>query len=184
MPLPGAGESMSYLTESILRTYSAERYALNEEVLLSKSAKSGVRSIFLSHSHQDRELVIGLQKLLVKVYKTQVFIDWQDSTMPRVTNRQTAAQIKSKIGSLDFFMILATQAALQSRWVPWEIGVADSCKPLDKIGIIPVADDSGRWDGNEYLQLYNRIELDDESRLGVFAPTTNRGAYLSSVLFG
>lgn len=175
---------MAYITESALRRFSTERFAFNEEILLSKSPEPGVKSIFLSHSHKDRDLALGLQKLLVKAYRQKVFIDWQDSNMPRETNRETATLIKEKIKNLDFFMVLATQSALQSRWVPWEIGVADSRKAIDRIGIIPVADDSGKWDGNEYLQLYQRIELAQKDELAIFGPENNPGRWLKSVLFG
>jgi hypothetical protein len=55
-------------------------------------------------------------------------------------------------------MFLATPNSMVSRWCPWEIGYADGKKTLDAIVIVPTKDDAGRFYGNEYLQLYRRLE--------------------------
>ncbi|OGR37722.1 MAG: hypothetical protein A2X29_06980 [Elusimicrobia bacterium GWA2_64_40] len=120
---------------------------------------SASKSIFLSHSHKDRDLAKGLINYLAPL-GLSLYVDWQDSTMPRITSRETAQNIKRTISELDFFLILATPNALESRWVPWEIGVADQAKSHAKMAIMPVADSNGNFQGNEYLLIYNRIELD------------------------
>jgi MTH538 TIR-like domain (DUF1863) len=72
--------------------------------------------------------------------------------MPRETNRETADKIKNRIAELKLFMVLATASALNSRWVPWEIGVADKTKGENQVLIIPVVDSSGTFDDSEYLR--------------------------------
>ena len=79
--------------------------------------------------------------------------------MPRITNKETALRIKEKIKELDLFMLLATENALKSKWCPWELGVADSVKNWEEILIIPVADPSGEFKGNEYLQIYRHLRI-------------------------
>ena len=74
-------------------------------------------------------------------------------------NKETAARIKKKINDLDWFLFLATPNSSASRWCPWEIGIADTRKDHERIIIIPTTDSSGKWHGNEYLQLYNKIDL-------------------------
>lgn len=140
--------------------------------------------IFLSHSHKDRELIEGFIKLFAAIVKVSIYVDWQDPTMPESTNRETADRIKRKINELDYFLILATTSALASRWVPWEIGIADTVKSANKMLVVPIADPSGRFNGNEYLQLYQRAEFRNDGSLGVFAPYMNFGIPIQSWILG
>jgi hypothetical protein len=146
---------LAFLNEAELARRGAGRiYTRN--VVASRSLSR--ISIFLSHSHLDRVLVQSFIKDLDEV-GVSVYVDWSDSTLPRITNRTTANTIKEAIKTNRLFVVLATANALRSRWVPWEIGVADQMHSGDDILIVPVADATGRFEGNEYLQLYNRVEL-------------------------
>ena len=108
-----------------------------------------------------------------------VYVDWNDSNMPRETNRETAEKIKRKIDENSLFMVLATQNALDSKWVPWEIGVADKTNGEAAVLIIPVEDSLGNFAGSEYLQLYRRVVIADDGEDGVFEPgKTTEGTYL------
>lgn len=149
---------MPFFKESDLRAASSQPLALKANFHLQNSRSMAVKSIFLSHSHKDREMANGLRNYLGGLGIT-LYVDWNDSDLPRITNRDTANGIKTKIYELDFFLVLVTENALKSRWVPWEIGVADKSKYLGKIAIVPVMDNYGKFEGNEYLQIYNRIEL-------------------------
>jgi hypothetical protein len=176
------GYVMSFLTETYLINYSRSKEGIaakSENLVLKSQAKL---SIFLSHSHRDIEAVEGLINLLAYFSATTLYVDWQDSGMPSVTNRETAQRLKEKIIELDFFLVLGTKNALESRWVPWEIGVADSAKSLEKIAIIPIIDPSGNFYGSEYLQLYQTIEITKAQRLGVFKPNTDQGTLLTKWL--
>jgi hypothetical protein len=46
-------------------------------------------TVFLCHSHHDRVLVEGLIGLLDNI-GIKIYVDWNDKSMPRVTNRETA----------------------------------------------------------------------------------------------
>ena len=130
-------------------------------VFVAKSLNEAVakkqQTAFLCHSHQDHELAKGLQVLL-KENGWDLYIDWEDSEMPSIPNKETANIIKLKIKTTDWFLFLATKNSTQSRWCPWEIGFADIAKGYEKILIIPTENDSGVWYGNEYLQLYKRMD--------------------------
>ncbi len=154
---------MAYLTESLLRQKSTEYNSLT------KSATGAKVTIFLSHSHIDKDLIKGLITVLAEQGVT-VYVDWNDNTMPRVTSRITAERIKSRIGEMQLFAILATHNAMNSKWVPWETGVADQKKAESCIFVIPVADSSGKFPGSEYLQLYQRFELDSANKARIAAP--------------
>lgn len=116
-----------------------------------------LRTAFLCHSHKDRDLALGL-KATIESQGGSLYIDWLDEDMPETPNQVTAQRIKSKIIECDLFMFLATPNSMVSRWCPWEIGYADGKKTLDAIVIVPTKDDAGRFYGNEYLQLYRRLE--------------------------
>ena len=166
---------MAYLTEERLL---AKSRIIEKRRLQSPRVK---HTIFLSHSHLDKELVYGFEREL-KEADINVYIDWQDVMMPVNTNRETADKIKNKIAENDLFMILATKNALKSVWVPWEIGIADQAKGENKIFIIPVADNSGNFTGNEYLQLHNKIEIATDKELGVFKPNTSNGISIKKAI--
>jgi len=152
---------VSFLNESLLREKSKvfkKRYeSLSFEYLVESENQAQI-TVFLSHSHKDKELVEGFIELLVEqgIY---VYVDWNDSSIPRITNGKTARRIKERIVKLQLFFFLATENALNSKWCPWELGVADSLKNWEDILIIPVADPSGQFKGNEYLQVYKHLEL-------------------------
>ncbi|MEL6445870.1 MAG: toll/interleukin-1 receptor domain-containing protein [Bacteroidota bacterium] len=151
---------MTYFTEDQLRGYARSTELKKEARAHTKTLPSlaNVR-IFLSHSHKDRELAEGVANLLAS-QGCEVYIDWKDTTMPKVTNRETAERIRLRIRQDDFFVCLATKNAMDSKWVPWELGIADDSQGFDNILIIPVKDPYGRFHGNEYVQVYRRLDTD------------------------
>lgn len=137
------------------------------------------KTAFLSHSHYDNTIAKGLSTEL-KNQGISLYLDWDDTTMPKNTSRETAEKIKKKIKECDFFLILATQNALKSRWVPWEIGIADSIKHINKIGIIPIVKDDGSFSGNEYLQIYHHIHVGQNNNLFVIEPNETKSILLEN----
>lgn len=135
-----------------LRHAAARNYTSNQR---SKSylQKTG----FLCHSHQDREMALGLQQWL-KEQGMDLYIDWQDASMPEQPNATTAARIRTVIRGANVFLFLATNNSMTSRWCPWELGFADGVKRNEQIAVISTRDASGNYYGNEYLQLYRRID--------------------------
>lgn len=120
-------------------------------------------SIFLSHSHTDKD-VVEQAVVFFRTLGINVYVDWMDETMPERPNGETALLIKQKIQENDKFVLLGTNAAIASKWCNWEVGIADTFKqPRKKLVILPLADNSRNWDGNEYLQVYGRIEKQSTS---------------------
>jgi len=132
------------------------RTILNETRNLDKGTQT--TSLFLSHAHQDKPLI----EQAVAFFRTlniNIYVDWLDETMPEKPIGQTAFNIKVKIMQNDKFVLLATDAAVTSKWCNWEVGIGDAHKwQKDKICLLPLAENSGHWTGNEYLQIYPRIE--------------------------
>lgn len=138
------------------------------------------RMAFLCHSHKDETLAKGLV-VIFREAGLNLYIDWQDHTMPETPNSETARKIQEKIKKAAIFLFLATENSKTSRWCPWEIGYADSS--IKPIYVIPTSDGYGTY-GNEYLQLYPHI---DEATLkknrascyAVFRPGKSEGQLLS-----
>jgi len=129
---------------------------VNESKLFSRTSQS--TSIFLSHSHTDKDVV----EQAVTFFRTlgiNIYVDWADETMPEKPNGETAQKIKGQIVINDKFILLATNSAVASKWCNWEVGIGDTYKLRNKkIALLPLSDNSGTWNGNEYLQIYPRIE--------------------------
>lgn len=175
---------MAFFTESRLIEYASSDL-LNESArrFIATDKSAAKVTIFLSHSHRDSELARGLKNHLASL-GISVYIDIDSSDMTTSTSREIAERIKGKIHSLDYFLILATANAMQSRWVPWEIGVADGYKPNKDILVVPVEDNSGKFHGNEYLQLYKRVEIAGDGGTAVFDPNQTRGISAKAWLQG
>ena len=125
-------------------------------VTQSAAIRERVPIVFLSHSHKDKEAVESLQAWLEEEFNLRVYVDWQDHSLPKTPNRETAERIQDKIRDCNLFFFLATANSTASRWCPWEIGFADEVKGKDKIMIITTTDNYRNY-GNEYLQLYKEI---------------------------
>jgi TIR domain len=147
---------------------------------LNEAKARHLKTAFLCHSHADQTLVNGLQVCLKKE-GWEVYIDWQDGGMPDSPNRETADRIKQRIREFDLFLFLATPNSTSSRWCPWEIGYADGKKPIDSILVIPTNDNSGKHYGNEYLQLYRKIDFCRTGKLAAFKPRESSGILLEGI---
>jgi hypothetical protein len=142
----------------------ANQINLNEQVSIRKSAETEALdgATFLSHSTKDMELVAGAIRLL-QAYGAVVYIDKKDSSLPPYTNKQTAKNLKSRISQCKKFVLLASHNSNESKWVPWELGIADGYKGLQNTAILPAVEDQNNtsWTSWEYLGLYDRIVWGD-----------------------
>lgn len=169
---------MAIITESEFRNiasqnagYSGLNGYVNESRTFSKS--TATTSVFLSHSHQDKDKV-EQAKIFFEHLGISIYVDWMDNTMPERTNGNTANRIKSKIIENEKFILLATNRAVISKWCNWEVGIGDTFKlSKDNIAILGLADNNRHWTGNEYLQIYPSIEYQNGStknNLGNYIP--------------
>ncbi len=120
-------------------------------------------TIFISHKHEDLDDLKGVLGFLQKQYGVRVYIDSRDPSMPEKTNSETAAKIKKRIKQCDKFILLATNAAVESKWCNWELGYGDAQKYDEHIALFPLkprgASDT-QYKGSEYLDIYPAIVYD------------------------
>ncbi len=98
--------------------------------------------------------IVGLEN-----HGASVYVDEVDPEMPPYTSDKTAALLKGRIRDTGRFILLASKNSRDSRWVPWELGVADGIKTPSKIALFPASETSQdkSWVSWEYLGLYDRI---------------------------
>ena len=138
----------------------------------------GQRVAFLCHSHHDGALAIGLQALL-RQQGLDLYIDWQDAEMPERPSAETASRLRTRIKEANLFLYLATQNSARSRWCPWELGYADGVKNIAQILVIPTLDGTTEH-GAEYINLYQRIDLNAAGALEVIQPGRSFGVSVRS----
>ena len=159
---------------------AANTYSVEVAKSVTEAKERGRKTAFLCHSHSDRSLVEGFVKY-VRQKGRNVYIDWMDTTLPPTPSRATASRIKSKIVSCDLFIFLATHNSMNSRWCPWEIGYADGVKKLETILIVPTESDNGTYYGNEYLQLYRKLDVSSNDRFAFWEPGASHGTVATSL---
>lgn len=120
-------------------------------------------TIFISHKHSDLQDLRGVMGMLEE-YGVKIYIDSMDNKMPKETSGETAKRIKEVIKFCRKFILLATEKAIESYWCNWELGFGDTHKFKEHIAILPIKE-IGEYDfqykGNEYLQIYPRINYRD-----------------------
>ena len=113
---------------------------------------------FFAHSSDDIELI---KKIIEYFYMlgAKPYIDKDDMELPKYTDIDTAKKLKSNIDVCKRFVIVVTDNSINSKWVPWELGVADTLKGYKNVAILPIESKnvSENFIGNEYLGIYNQI---------------------------
>lgn len=111
--------------------------------------------IFLSHSSKDADLILGGKAILESLgYK--VYVDWiDDAQLDRTkVDSDTADLLRARMRQSNSLIWVATEAASESKWMPWELGYFDGYKPKH-VAILPLVDSPyDAFKGQEYLSLY------------------------------
>lgn len=153
---------------------------LNESQLRTRyySVYNAAVKVFLSHKHQDLDELYAVKRILENC-GAEPYVDWLDKSMPKITNADTAANLKDRIDSCDKFIFIATIDSLDAPWCNWEIGYGDAAKfASQSIAIFPIKEDDGTWEDNEYLRLYPTIEYHDGSKFNTKGEIIEKGFYV------
>ncbi|WP_321319221.1 toll/interleukin-1 receptor domain-containing protein [Labilibaculum sp.] len=173
---------MSLFSESKLKGFrnSTRYYAVNIEASLREfksESKSSKTTVFLSHKHDELELLDGAVSFLKKE-GVNVYVDWMDDGMPKYTSGVTALRIKEKIKENSKFILLASEGAISSKWCNWELGLGDAERYKDDIAILPVSGDYSSFSGSEYLQIYPYIEYQNGNAKFTDGTSISEGYYV------
>lgn len=172
---------MAYFTADELKSLGRTGETIRLAESNTKSVSVASVKVFLAHSHVEVELIEAARKILA-ANGASIYVDTEDTEMPDKTTPETAAKLKEKIGRFDRFVLLASEASLKSRWVPWELGYADATKGMGKVAILPFISIGSGWRGTEYVGLYATIQPSNGGGIGVFEPNADKGPSLSTWL--
>jgi hypothetical protein len=157
---------MPVITESQLKSKANYAFgSLGPQTPRPFTRTAAATSIFLSHSSKDKDLAL-LVKTVLESMGISVYIDWLDAGLPAEVSAETARILRQKIEANRFFLLLGTNNAIDSKWVPWELGYADGKKGETSLAILEVRRDGETFKGCEYFALYQKVTLP-----GIQAPT-------------
>lgn len=153
---------MAFFTKSEARAAAANargfrtsRAVLNASMENYRDKPHEKFDVFLSHSIDDSDLVLGVMELLQK-QGLKVYVDWVvDKKLDRNSvNKETAAVLRERMKSSRSLMYIATGNSSNSKWMPWELGFFDGHKP-GQVAVLPLLDSASQsFQGQEYLGLY------------------------------
>ena len=132
--------------------------SLNQQRTFSGTTKS--YDIFLSHSSNDAGLVTGL-KLELEDLGYSVYVDWiEDPKLSRANvTKDTALVLQARMKQCKALLYAFSENAVNSKWMPWELGYFDGIKGT--VAVLPISRTSkSSFQGSEYLGIYYYIQID------------------------
>lgn len=115
--------------------------------------------IFLSHSYQDAEIILGVKKLIEEAGLT-AYVDWiEDPALDRgKVTHETAQILRERMQTCSSLVYVHSPNATRSLWMPWELGYFDGLK-AGFVWILPLVSQSdSEFKRQEYLGLYPAVE--------------------------
>lgn len=116
--------------------------------------------VFLSHSQHDEDELARAEGVLTS-HGATVYIDKLDPATK--TNVEIASHLRMVISGCTRLVAVGSKNLASSRWIPWELGMADGMKGLQYVAIFPI-DQSATLAASieqEYLQNYPQVMLDE-----------------------
>lgn len=156
---------MALFTEGEIRGAAQTRQTRLQKSLnsiLTEAARTNSTSfdIFLSHSSNDREILVGFGEAFRSLHHS-VYIDnvIDPHLSPEDVTADTAERLRVRMRQSRSLLYLHTDNSFESKWMPWELGFFDGCK--QRVAILPVVDHEGELDffGQEYLSVYPYVDV-------------------------
>lgn len=147
---------MRYFNQADVQTF--KKSIVIENFSLEKKASYQSFDVFLSHSSKDKDILPSVINFFSQ-YGVNVYIDKADEELPKKTSPETGDKLKNRIQEAKKFIVLVTENSKDSKWIPWELGIADEKKKIKNIALLPTVQGSfnPEWPEQEYLGLYPRI---------------------------
>ena len=149
---------IKFATYSDLERFGDDALRLNEKIVLKALDESYEKDTFLSYSSKDSKLLPGVISVLSN-NGAKVYIDKMDEQLPKEPNENTGIVLKKRILGCKKFVLFITNNSENSRWVPWELGLADGSIRKRNVALFPSSEKSyeQKWTESEYLGLYAKI---------------------------
>jgi len=116
------------------------------------------RDFFISHSRKDDPAVCDLEKSLEEWHFTY-YVDHEDTVLQSYIDRALAERLRGIISYCRIFLFAVSDNSITSRWMPWELGLAHGI--IGRVLLYPLSKEAERKARQEYLGLYEVVDLDD-----------------------
>ena len=145
----------AFVTYAELRKFGSE---VDAGRLLKEANASEGKTVFISHSSADDELLPGVIRIL-EVHGGKVYVDKKDPSLKQMDIFDIANRLRGAVRLCRKFVLLVTPRSKGSSWIPWELGLGDGCNHDVNVALFPSAETAGeqQWSEQEYLGLYQRI---------------------------
>lgn len=145
----GVGQVLELGRREIAKSHIAKRASYDASSL----------KVFISHSSADSQLIPGVEAFFQQ-FGASIYADVMDDSLQGLPDAAKAVVLRAEIAKCDKLAVLVTAATKTSKWIPWELGLADgSCSPVHA-ALLPVTE-GGReedWAKQGYMELYPRVE--------------------------
>lgn len=137
------------------------------------------KDLFLSYSHKDAAHVRPALGLLEQ-HGANVYVDLQDGGIKGLAGSDIAARLRQTVRRCRRLVVIVSDQTGSSRWIPWEMGLADGIAGSDHVALLPLRPGpsaSTLWLNQKYFDLYARIErvtLEGERCWGVRDPSDGK----------
>ena len=143
------------------RFAESKRQARTMAAMDSATGRQSVYDVFLSHSTADTKLIKKIRDHLELAHDISVYIDWDEDE--GTLRDDIADKVKAAMEMSCSFLVVKTDNADASSWVPWEIGYFDK-KDADRIGVLLIENQEFNhqtFHRKEYLKSYEILGPDD-----------------------
>jgi hypothetical protein len=147
-----------FATFDLLRKFGSDDKAKHLLKEASVESERKYKTVFLSHSSKDDDLVGGVV-LVLENHGGKVYVDHSDPFIPGKDCLAIAEHLRIVIRGCSKFILLASPRSKDSTWIPWELGLGDGIHRPDNVALFPSVETIGdtAWSEREYLGLYKRI---------------------------
>jgi TIR domain len=146
--------------EAASQAVAASQMTVEAQLRVASDAPLGQFDIFLSHSSMDKELVLGVMRILENK-GFSVYVDWADPRLNRPVTKATAAILRRRMRNSSSLFYVHTSNASLSKWCPWELGFFDALSnTFERVYVMPLVESSkSHFSRQEYLGLYRQVEV-------------------------
>lgn len=148
-----------FVTYAELKKFGSE---IDTGRLLKEASTKEGKTVFLSHSSADDDLLPGVIRIL-EGNGGQVYVDKKDQTLKQMDIFDIANRLRGAVRACRKFVLLVTPKSKGSTWIPWELGLGDGTNRDINVALFPSAETASeqQWSEQEYLGLYQRIIWSD-----------------------
>ena len=155
---------MSYLSYGALTQSTGLQENFSNAILAKAASTLPGKTVFVSHASADDQWIPGVLRFFDR-FAAPAYVDDFDKRLPKPPTTATALTLKNEIKQCPRFVVLVSPNSRFSRWIPWELGLADGFKNIPLIALLPVTPEGTEenWTKEEYFSLYPRIFSDGPS---------------------